>query len=142
MHGTVPAAMGEPLDLPADFGARLRAARAYKDDLSRDDFATRLATSGASASTLKNWEEYGKFPAILSRPTLVQRLAEVSGLPELFFWGRDHPTPIEERLTAIEQTLQRIQESQAAEVVRDLEAQKQLAEVEKAIRRLRPPPQR
>lgn len=130
--------MAASLDLPSDFGARVRAARAYKDDLSRQNFAGLMNTDGASASTIKNWEEHGKLPPSLSRPTLVQRLAEVSGLPESFFWGDPPAEADAERLSQIEDDLRALR---AQVTIGAAEALQRIEEgVETILRSLPPPP--
>lgn len=91
------------MEVPADFGARLRAARAYAD-MSREDFAKRLNTSGLSASTIKAYETGVTAPGPLAVPELVARLADASGLPESFFLGGD-TSSIETQLAAIEKTV-------------------------------------
>lgn len=72
------------LELPPDFGARIRAAAAFAN-LSLEDFACRLNVAGASYSTLRKYVEQEKRPRPLARAELVRRLAEASGLPESFF---------------------------------------------------------
>lgn len=124
--------------LPADFKARLRAARAYADDLSREDFAARLNTPGASASTLKDWEAGLRAPAPLVFEALVQRLANASGLPETFFYG-DAANQTADQLTAIDETLRQL----ALDIqTRDLEAQQRLSDIEQAIQKIQPQAQR
>lgn len=94
--------MGE---VPADFGARLRAARAYADN-TRAELAQRLNVTGASESTIRDWEHARGGPNQLIAEGLIPRLAGATGLPEEFFWGasRDgsalegQPTTIERKL--------------------------------------------
>lgn len=95
--------------LPPDFGARLRAARAYADDLSREDFAAKLNTPTAGASNLKAYERGERQPLPLVAPVLIERLAVVSGLPEAFFWGDDADAPLSQRLSSIETALRDVQ---------------------------------
>jgi transcriptional regulator with XRE-family HTH domain len=93
--------------LPVDFPGRLRAARAYIDK-TRAEFAALLDVPGASPGNLKAYEGGTRNPPPLAAPALVSRLAEVTGLPETFFWG-DGIDPnagsLEKHLSGIHQQL-------------------------------------
>lgn len=94
--------------LPADFAARLRAARAFAG-LSQKAFAQELNTDGASSSTIKAWESGGRVPPSLTVNELVRRISATSGLPESFLWG-EQPRQDEDRLAHIEQQQQQIRD--------------------------------
>lgn len=72
------------MELPHDFGDRVRAARAYKDDMTRADLARALKVSPGYIKGL----EGGKRPDALKAQALVTRLPEITDLPEDFFLGR------------------------------------------------------
>lgn len=71
------------MEIPKDFGARVRAARAYKN-MTREELGTEL---GVSAGFLKGVEG-GNRPDPIKARGLVERLPEVTDLPEQFFLGR------------------------------------------------------
>ncbi len=103
--------------LPADFGARLRAARAYVDK-TRDEFAALLDVPGTSPGNLKAYEGGERTPPALAAPALVTRLAEVTGLPEAFFWGDGIASSggaLEKRLSEMEQQLRLLRAELAAQ---------------------------
>jgi transcriptional regulator with XRE-family HTH domain len=72
--------------IPDDFAGRLRAARAYMG-LSQRDFATLLDLPGVSEPSLKMFESGKRKPPALSAPALIDQLATITQLPEMFFWG-------------------------------------------------------
>lgn len=111
---------------PNDFGARLRAARAYMD-VSQGGLAAALNKAGASESTIKNWESGGKHPSPLVMWSLAPLLAKVSGLPEEFFWGEQEPTPLEDRFNQLDEQLRLLR---AETAVRDAEVLKRIAELQ------------
>lgn len=97
--------------VPPDFGARIRAGRAYAN-VSRDNFAAMLDVAGASSSTIRDWERGTGAPSQLVAESLVPRLVDATGLPEEFYWGAS-PTPpiaIEDVLVALRQTLETIED--------------------------------
>lgn len=76
----------EDRELPEDFGRRVRAAAGYMG-LGIDKFAKEVNRPSASGSSMKAWGRGKNLPRPLSRESLIKRLAEVSELPEEFFWG-------------------------------------------------------
>ena len=112
--------------VPADFGARLRAGRAYADDISRPNFAEKLNLAGAGHSTLRDWERGKGSPSQLVAESLIPRLAEATGLPEDFYWGVSSDGPgVAERLGEIEDLLSALvvqTEARDLEVLRRLDA--------------------
>ena len=103
--------MDNVLELPEDWGRRVRAARAYtQKNPSVKKFAAMLASPGMSYSALRRWEDGGT-PTATGRAAIVQRLAEVSGLPPAFFTAdlsglfEDVPEPIRAQLAALQQSV-------------------------------------
>lgn len=127
--------MSDFAQLPADFGMRIKAARGYMGDLSQKALGDKL---GYGVTYVKQLESGPKQLKQVQARGLVDQLAEISGLPIEFFLGLDRPTPVEERLTAIEEQLR---EAAFAANNREMAIEKQLREVAQAIDRLRPPQQ-
>lgn len=130
--------MTDPLpELPDDFGARLAAARAYygrtthKKDLSRDEFARHLNASGASGSTIKAWET-GKRPDTLKATALIQRLIDLTGLPDEFFYGKQ-TTAIDQMVGVVTELGERVQQLAVDAEARDLEVHRRLDGIAAAI---------
>lgn len=102
------------MTVPNDFGHRIRAARAYKNDMTRDDLGRRL---GVSPGYIKGLEG-GKKPDALKAYALVARLPEITGLPEAFFLGQA-ANGVADELAAIRDLLLALRAETAA---RDAEA--------------------
>jgi hypothetical protein len=120
-------------ELPPDFAARLRAAVGYSGAAGRREFAERLNYKGLSEQNLDNFAQ-GKLPPKRSAEAYIRRIAEVSGLPEAFFWGEAFPasTPLEDQILKLRAEL----------AARDAEVKKRIAGIERSIQGLtrRPPP--
>lgn len=111
-------------DLPPDFGRRVRAAMAYSLAGSVEDFGRQIDRDGMKPATIRTWIEKGRRPDRLKQNAVVERLAEVSGLPPSFFWGRYEAPPLEKRLSAIEEQIRLMRGetlTRAAEVLRRID---------------------
>lgn len=133
--------MEQPTPIPRDFNGRLAAARAYYGytktgkEISRDDFSNLLGPNGAGEKSLQNWEG-GKLPDEHKVRGLIERLVEVTGLPEEFFYGQQ--PAISQRLATIEESLKA---QEFAANTREMAIERRLHEVAQAIGQLRPPQQ-
>lgn len=105
------------IHLPPDFGERVRAARRYLN-LSQADFAERLRMG---TTYVKNVEK-NKGLKDLEKRGLLDRLVELTNLPESFFTGDERP--LLERVSELESQVQLLRAETAA---RDAEVLKQIA---------------
>lgn len=107
------------MNLPHDFGHRIRAGRAYKNDMTRAELGRQL---GVSPGYIKGLEG-GKQPDALKAHALISRLPEITGLQEAFFLG--HATNgVADELAAIRDLVEALRVETAAralEVMRRLD---------------------
>lgn len=86
--------------VPEDFAARVRAARAYKDDMTQAALAEAL---GMSPGYVKHVEK-GKGLKPLEAVALLERLPKITGLSRAFFLGEskdDAATKLDDILTVV-----------------------------------------
>jgi transcriptional regulator with XRE-family HTH domain len=108
--------------LPNDFGARVRAARAYKN-LTREELGEQIGMSGGWVKNLEN----GAQPDALKARALLEVLPEITGLPEAFLLGHSDEAPdarldqMDEKLDLILSRLQGRESDTAMEIHRAFE---------------------
>lgn len=105
------------IDLPPDFGERVRAARNYLH-VSQADFAEKLRMSVGYVKAI----EKNKGLRELEKRGLLDSLVEITGLPETFFTGDERP--LLKRVTELEEAVRLLR---AETALRDAEVLKQIA---------------
>lgn len=102
----------DPLQLPDDFGHRVRAARGYARGISQKELASRIGMSEGYVKGIEKGEKGLKDP---EQRGLLALLPSATGLPQAFFLGE--PPGLDRQLAAIEDRLEALPVETAARVL-------------------------